>query len=167
MPTASPASLPRVGPKASARRPAGVAGQQLGGMPQQCGADATVTASPDDARLAGVEAAVLELPRLSHRPAPKADSLRTVGDPVAHDGLVGVAPAATGATPSATVRARGCSLRKSQILICKKTPGQRAADRLYYHRDRLGDQSTRLVPRGIVPKVGHTEFSSSNLGGCG
>ena len=54
---------------------AGVAGEQLGGMPQQCGTDAAVAASADDAGSVGVEAAVLELPYLSDRPASPEDAV--------------------------------------------------------------------------------------------
>jgi hypothetical protein len=43
-----------------------------------------------------------------------ADAVWSVGCAVAHDGLVGVAPTAARATPSTTVRAGACGLRKSR-----------------------------------------------------
>src|SRR5262249_11681216 len=55
-----------------------------------------------------------ESPDLSHGPAAEADAVWVVGDEFANDGLVGIAPAIARATASTTVRARGCSLRKSQ-----------------------------------------------------
>jgi hypothetical protein len=84
-------------------------------MLEQRGADAAVAASADDAGVAGLETAVLELPSVSHRPASEADAVWSAGGETAHDGLVGVAPALTEATPPTTVRARGCSVRKSPM----------------------------------------------------
>src|SRR5262249_12199824 len=84
-------------------------------MFEQRGADAAVTTPADDNRAAGLETAVLELPDLSHGPAAEADAVWVVGDEFANDGLVGIAPAIARATASTTVRARGCSLRKSRV----------------------------------------------------
>src|SRR5579871_956950 len=105
-----------------------VACVEPGGVHQQRGADAAESSSQDAAGVAGLEAAVLELPGVSDRPPPAEVALRPARDAVAHPGLVGVvavdAGAVTAATPASepgrcraaatkSVRAKGCGLRKS------------------------------------------------------
>jgi hypothetical protein len=57
----------------------GVAGEPPGGVRQQCGTEAAVTASEDDAGAVGPEAAVLEPSAVPDRPSQGSDAVRPAG----------------------------------------------------------------------------------------